>query len=794
MKIISKNTLLLLVTSSILMSCAVSNDVTTVNPNRTDSLQSVNQGNVKFRLDFPAKFTNNQISGLKGFSTKALDVAKINRVKIKVESATTNFVIERNVDLVPGGIEATIGLPLDKLYTVTVQGMNDTNNVSGSEIKGYFSLMSSSQTPTVEVSQYTSPVAKIIEGLKARASEFKNTNNPLIGASTKPGTTTGGTTEKPTASSPSPKPTASAKPSTSASPSPTVSASPSSTPQIVTPENVFQLADIDLVALKEVVERARINSHPSLINPKVFVDYIVKNKAVPFEVPSDPLLKPGSIKGTITGLKANEVAIVTVGDPSSKQTIVVTPPLVSKVGDTEVDPDQVSVPISFVVDNITPGKWEVKVMASGYTQSTNVSTLTIDSGKELTSSFAVQAGSWLVTPKNISGSVGNSDQANTFKDEIDNIHAVWRQDGFDTDTNSGVINYSRWNGTSWTTQAINVSQSTENNLRGAKDPSVVVGLDRLPQVIWSSKDSSGNRKVYFNKFNGTTWQVPSAISNSENGINTSLAVDKTNGYLYAVWESETNNNIYLSQYNRETWSAPVTIGSGTLPKANMGSDGIVHIVWKGLNSQKLQYANWTQSKGNSAVEDLPMSTLGNDISNSIDSSVDRFNRLHIVWRNDIYVQYALRSNVSWSQPEIVNRVANVLMSARSGASISVSPTGIVNVAWVSTGTGNKEVIRFRRRLSDGWKNPFMRINDPTEPIQINPEPVESETPETIKKSENIDGYEDIPLSAISSVVGKPLIVADGLGKINVIWSNKGQNSNDTDLLHSLKTIETAAKK
>ncbi|RYY00407.1 hypothetical protein EON78_01265 [bacterium] len=772
MKIISKNTLLLLVTSSILMSCAVSNDVTTVNPNRTDSLQSVNQGNVKFRLDFPAKFTNNQINGLKGFSTKALDVAKINRVKIKVESATTSFVIERNVDLVPGGIEATIGLPLDKLYTVTVQGMNDTTNVSGSEIKGYFSLMTASQTPTVEVSQATGPIAKIIEGLKARASEFKSTTSTTTGT-TSPvsGTTTGGTTEKDTPSTPS--------------------TAASAGQQIVTPENEFKLADIDLVALNDVVERARINAHPSLINVASFVDSIVKNKAVPFEVPSDPLLKAGTLKGTITGLKANEVAIVTVGDPSSKQTIVVTPPIVSKLEDTEVDPDELSDPISFVIDNITPGAWEAKVMASGYTQSVNVSTLNIEAGKETTSSFTVQAGSWLITPKNISGSVGNSDQANTFKDEIDNIHAVWRQDGFDTDTNSGVINYSRWNGTSWTTQAINVSQNNQNNLRGSRDPGVVVGLDRLPQVIWSAKDSSGNRKVYFNKFNGTTWQVPSVISGSENGINTSLTVDKTNGYLYAVWEA--NETIYLSQYDRTNWSVPVNIGSGSLPKVNMGSDSVVHIVWKNMTSQKLQYANWTQSNGPSQIEDLPMSSLGSDILNSIDTSIDRFNRLHVVWRNDIYVQYILRSNVSWSQPEIVNRVPNVLMSARSGASLSVSPTGIVNVAWVSTGTGNKEVIRFRRRLSDGWKNPFMRINDPTEPIQVNPETEEAETPETIKKSENIDGYEDIPLSGISSVVGKPLIVADGLGKINVIWSNRGQNSDDTDLLHSLKTIETAAK-
>lgn len=773
MRIINKNTLALLLTSSVILSCSVPNDVNTFGENKSLN-QSVNQGTVKFRLDFPAKFTGNQI---KGFAIKALDLGKINRVKIKVESATTNFLIERNVDLVPGGIEATLSLPLDKLYTVTVQGMNDTTNVSGSEIKGYFSLMSSSMTPVVDVSQSTSPIAKIIESLKARITELVPASSTLTeAAATTAATTstTGGTTEVNTTTANN-------------------SATTETTSQIATPENVFKLKDIDLVALNDVVERGRINAHPSLVNVKAFVDEIIKLKKVPFEVPANPLLKPGVVKGTVSGLKANETAIITIGDPASKQTIVVTPPIVSKAEDatSEIDPDEVAKDINFVVDNVTPGQWEAKVFASGYIQKTTSPTITIAEGAEVSSTFSVEASKWNVTPNNISGSIGNSDQASLYKDEIDNLHVVWRQDGFDTDTNSGVINYSRWNGTSWTTQAVNVSQYKESGLRGSKDPGVAVGLDRLPQVIWSAKDSSGNRKAFFNKSNGTTWQAPAAIPGSDNAVNTSITVDKTNGYVYGVWEA--NNTIYLAQFDRTNWGSPINIGSGTLPKVNMGSDGMVHIVWKDSAAQQLKYINWSQSKGVSQTEIIPMDKLGNDILNSIDTSVDRFNRLHVVWKNDYYVQYALRSNVSWSQPEIVNQVKNQpIMAAKSGASISVSPTGIVNVAWSSYSTGDKEIIRFRRRLSDGWKNPFTRIDDPTQPIKVEDKATTTTGDKIteIKKSENIDGYEDIPLSGITSTVGKPLINADGIGKIHVIWSNKGQSNNDTDLLHSIKTIES----
>lgn len=776
MRIINKNTLALLLTSSLVLSCAApnnTNDLNNIKDNQSLAQTGISdkQGTVKFRLDFPAKFISNQI---KGFSTKALDVAKINRVKIKVESATTNFIIERNVDLVPGGIEATLSLPLDKLYTVTVHGMNDTTNVSGAEIKGYFSLMSSSITPVIEVSQSTSPIAKIIEGLKARITELapaSSTDTTDTATTPAESATTGGTTE--------------VNSTTTVSDTTTTS-----TNQIATPENVFKLKDIDLVALNDVVERGRINAHPSLVNVKAYIDEIIKLKKVPFEVPANPLLKPGTVKGTVTGLKANETAIITIGDPASKQTIVVTPPIVSKAEDSDIDPDEVAKDISFVIDNVTPGQWEAKVFASGYIQEKTNPLITVAEGAEASSNFSVQASKWNITPKNISGSIGNSDQPSLFKDEVDNLHVVWRQDGFDTDSNSGVIHYSRWNGTSWTTQAVNVSQYKESGLRGSRDPGVTVGLDRLPQVIWSAKDSAGNRRAYFNRSNGTTWQTPSSIPGSENAVNTSITVDKTNGYLYAVWEAD--NSIFLAQYDRNNWASRINIGNGTLPKVNMGSDGVVHIVWKDNTSQQLKYVNWSQSKGASVTESIPMDKLGNDILNSIDTSVDRFNRFHVVWKNDYYVQYILRSNVSWSQPEIVNQVKNQpIMAAKSGASISVSPTGIVNVSWSSYTTGDKEVIRFRRRLSDGWKNPFTRIDDPTEPIQVE----ESTTTTTekvteIKKSENIDGYEDIPLSGITSTVGKPLINADGLGNIHVIWSNKGQTGNDTDLVHSIKTIET----
>lgn len=764
------NKIVSLVVASMLIGCSTVNNPSVLSSSNYQGSEKVEIGTVKFLFGFPEKFVTKKTNS---FGVKAFDTGKINRVKVKVESATTDFVIERDVELIPGGVEATLSLPLDKLYTVTVKGLNDMVEVSGSEIRGYFALTSAIETPIVQVNQTTTPVAKIIQGVKERI----KLQQPTTSTSGK----TSGLVEKTDTTS-------------------TTSGS------IATPEKVFRLKDIDTDALADVVKRARINTHPSLVNIAPFVDAIMKEKAAPVEVPANSLLKTGRIKGLITGLKHNEIALVTIGDPSSKPFIVSTPPLVSASDEKNPDPDTIADDVEYSIDNITPGEWDVSVVAVGYAKDSEATTTNekfkVESDQITSADFDLVQGQWPLAPNNLSGSIGKSDQADSALDPVNNIHLVWRQDGFETDLNSGVIFYSRWNGNSWTTQGINVSQYNNSRITGSRTPSVAAGVDRLPHVVWSGKDSNGNRKIFYNSSNGITWKTPVAITGSEGGMSPSIAVDSTNGYLYSVWES--NGDILFSQNNKSEWAAPMKVGTGFMPKIDMGSDGIVHIVWHASSSQQLQYVNWSVPNGLSSIETLPATPNGNDIENTIDTSVDRFNRFHVIWRNDSYVQYLLRSNASWSQPEIVNQISTTFSPAKNGAGISISPTGIVTVAWVSSLPNDKEVVRFRRRLSDGWKMPFSKITDPTEPTKIDSVDLNGGTTTTttttdedeiteIKKSENIDGFEDIPLSQVTSVDGKPIVVADNTGNIHVIWSNRGSNSNDTDLLHSVKTVKSEKK-
>ena len=83
-----------------------------------------------------------------------------------------------------------------------------------------------------------------------------------------------------------------------------------------------------------------------------------------------------------------------------------------------------------------------------------------------------------------------------------------------------------------------------------------------------------------------------------------------------------------------------------------------------------------------------------------------------------------------------------------------------------------------------------KIIDPTKEVKIDSAAttatVTPATTQTIKHSEGIDGYESVPLSGISSVDGTPLITTDSKGMIHIIWSGRGDGSNDSDLFHSVK--------
>ena len=675
-------------------------------------------------------------SGLKALN---LPFNKINRIKVLVTGTDNDFTTEKMVYLNITGVDMNLEIPLGKNYVITVKGYDDINEIQGAEVKGYFSITNPNKIETIDVNPKTSPVAKIIEGLKAK--------DPKIAAT------------------------------------------------------------LDVTALSKLVEEVRGALHPSLINTTAFVTAINDKKGiVPSTEPSAARVNSGRVLGTITGLKAGDIVIVTCNDPASRPQIVVAP---SDVGTS----------VTYLIDNVTPGEWQVGVVAPGYLPGVPDSTTTDESNEYVKvtvepynptstasgtsttdatnqADFNLLPVSWSTTPANVSGNLGSSDQPDAAIDAADKLHMVWRQDGF-PDTNSGWIYYTVWNGKVWSRENKKISPPGLENFRGALRPSIAVGNDRLPHVVWSSSNADGKRKILYTHFDGVKWLTPVSISEDSLNPDNSWAADypeitinKINGHIYVVWQkfdsSTANNYIYFTEYNGSQWVAPIRIATSagvnpSMPRVASGTDGVIHIIWKNAGAQELRYSNFDGDKW-LAEESVPMGTFGNDNNNNIDIKVDDLNRAHIVWKNDTHIQYIMRSGNTWSVSELANQMLGTDMPAKTASSLYIDSVGNVNLIWGTVNTASQDVIRIRKRLNSGWETPMPSPTATLAPFGGSA-PTATPTPTNSGKM----GYDELPYVANAITADRPIVLFDGKGRFHAIWSNSSSDPNNSDIFHYVKT-------
>lgn len=637
-------------------------------------------------------------------AAQALEIDRVNRIQLTIEGTGNAFKQEVVVPLSLGSSEATVNVPFGNNFVVTAQGLDDTNSVAGVMVKGVFS-MTSQTTVSVTLTPKTTPTALIVEGVRAK-------DATLAGL-------------------------------------------------------------IDTASLQTLVDRSIGNAHPSLLHIQNFVDAILAARTLIDKAPGVSRMASGKVTGTIEGLDNNEVAVITVSDPSSQPTVVVG-------GGDET---------SYVVDNVTPGQWTVRIAASGYSTedaADQAKTVTIgnvqpspspgatpdpsatpltpasagDSVLTAKVDFTLVATAFSSTPHNVSSNVGPSDQLAMTIDGVNQLHAVWRQDFNEDDNASGQIFYSRWNGTSWSQDNRNISASNAS-FKGARAPSVAVGVDRLPHVVWSGLSESDltRRFVLYSHFDGTTWSKPVSI-NANDGKSTSdpkTAVDKINGHVYAVWSGDDNTRVYFTQNAGTKWETPFKLSNtaGEKPSIATGFDGSIHVIWRKPDTAEIYHVYWNGNKWSSTAR-VPFPTVVNTDDQHVTVAVDRLNRAHMVWRvgDDIYTLYF--HNGSYSAAEQVNLLANATtLDATSPCGVFVNPVGHLYLAWISD-----EALRFRRRTNLGWDATAETI------------PGSAGTPTTARPAGDL-----------------PFLAQESTGVLHILWSHLFPTSSGVDeyeVMHSVR--------
>ncbi|HEY9843855.1 MAG TPA: sialidase family protein [Candidatus Obscuribacterales bacterium] len=572
------------------------------------------------------------------------------------------------------------------------------------------------------------------------------------------------------------------------------------------------VSKIDTEKLKALIVEGKSAANPYLVNFSTFADVIVTGKGeVPSIVPPNPVLKPGNLAGTVTGLKPGDAAVVFSNDPVSEPFIVVAPPL--KAGETAAGRS-----LEFRIDNIPAGNWIVRMVASGYqVQGDTIASINelsatkkanITSNAQSNIAFAVRPVDWDESLTNASGNIGSSDQPDAVVDGSDSIHMAWRQDGFQENEEAGSIFYSHWNGKTWSTDNRFISPPGDKKYRGARNPAVTVGIDRTPHVVWSANSNNTDfrgRRVVYSHFDGVSWSAPLVLStvspqDEVTADNADVAINPINGQVYAVWSQIKTGvkTVYISQLQNGEWLEPIQLSESSTqsirPLVNIGTDGWIRVTWQVEDSSRVQYIEW-DGKEFSAIEEVPFnqSASGQRPRNLV-GSLDRLNRLHLMLRVENTIQYLFRSNNSWSKAEFVHEVAGEALAVRSNVAMTVDNIGNVNAAWSSALVDGTPVLRYRRRTPAGWDQPEGFAGGATASPTSFPTPTPLPTATSpplavpVPGQSVFPGYDDLPSSENKVPAEEPQVVVDSRGRLSVIWSNSSTDPVNSEIYHSRRAV------
>lgn len=708
-----------------------------------DSILDTGHGQIRLHVDLPVAKAYKALEAYQGFKAQHIEETRINRIRVTITAIDSDFLAEKTIPISQGGMTAMIKVPLGKNFLIKVQGMDDLDEVPGAVVKGVFSVESSETVPDVDVTPLTTAVAEVVERVKKRDAE-------------------------------------SAK-----------------------------LIDTD--KLKALIVEGKSAANPFLVNFDAFATAIVNNKGVvPSIVPPNPVRKPGNITGTIQGLKPGDAAVIFSNDPVSEPFILVAPPL---TGDDTVETRT----LSYRIDNIPAGDWIVRVVASGYqVQGDNIESLDelsatktaqIQSDALTSLEFEVKSVTWSSTPINASGNIGSSDQPDAVVDGSDNIHMVWRQDGFAENEEAGSIFYSRWNGKTWSTDNRFISPPGDNKFRGAREPAIAVGVDRTPHVVWSANSNNTDfrgRRIVFSRFNGVDWSAPLVISTNSDqedvdADHPDIAINPINGQAFAVWDQLNSGvrAVFISQLQDGQWLEPIKLSADTTqaikPLVTVGSDGWVRVVWQVKDTSQVQYIEWDGNQF-SQIEDVPFNqSASGQVSRNLAASLDRLNRLHLMLRVDNTIQYLFRSNNSWSKPEYVHEVAGEALPVLSDVHLALDEVGNVNAAWGSALVDGTPILRYRRRTNEGWELPegVTTTTNTTTPSAFptpTPQPTATTPPQPSPSptATTFPGYEDLPASEYKLPMEEPQVIVDSRGRLSILWSNSASDPVNSDIFQSIK--------
>lgn len=253
------------------------------------------------------------------------------------------------------------------------------------------------------------------------------------------------------------------------------------------------------------------------------------------------------------------------------------------------------------------------------------------------------------------------------------------------------------NGVTWGAQAY--AGGTQKNFLEWGSTDVAIDSSGTVHYVWVGSDG----KVYYTKFDGTTWLKANGTAGADN-LTTSaaahaprIAVDSS-GYAHVVWQDNISGNgdIFYAGWNGSAWSTAAAIlnngGASTDPVIVMGTDNYPRVVWtdQSVGAGDIYFAKWNgtawkAADGTSAPSYI-VTSAGLSYLHSM--ALDSSDNPYIVWRDDTAgsgdIYFAKWTGAAWTAADGTS--APTYIATTAGVSkdpvIAIGTDNRPQVAWI----------------------------------------------------------------------------------------------------------------
>jgi hypothetical protein len=284
------------------------------------------------------------------------------------------------------------------------------------------------------------------------------------------------------------------------------------------------------------------------------------------------------------------------------------------------------------------------------------------------------------TPENISNTSRESLYPDSVVDSQDNVHVVWND--FTGSSAFGNIYYANWNGSSWSSP-INISDT--DGVDGVNPVAIVVDSSDSLHVFWNDRSvDPNNGDIYYASYNAGTWALHSNISNNPGNSRSPRAAVDSSGNIHVVWYdySGGGGKVFYRKYNGSSWSSIEQISPSEARWVDIAVDSSdnLHVVWQAADISvdpyyDIYYRKWAGSW--QTIMNLSNSSGIASVRARI--AIDPADNLHVVWYDYLprNIHYTKFDGFSWSSNTNITNSTDQSVDAK----IDIDSLGYPHIVW-----------------------------------------------------------------------------------------------------------------